>query len=216
MGLVATVSCDCFFSSSFDFHAIFFDNSVGVWWVLPFKSNNRSNIQKTNIGGWWLLLCSIESIQYALISPFFSFSFLFFSFLFQTIQIHSNQKQEKKFGAGGNKSAHTSTVNAKKIEESDELKLNKVDKNLSKAIQQARMAKNMTQKDLATKINEKPQVVGEYESGKAVPNGQIIVKMEKVLGVKLPRPGKKPAEKLSAAEGAVKGGVVRGGPPKRR
>jgi putative transcription factor len=127
-----------------------------------------------------------------------------------------NQKQEKKFGAGGNKSAHTSTVNAKKIEESDELKLNKVDKSLSKAIQQARQAKNMTQKDLATKINEKPQVVGEYESGKAVPNGQIIVKMERVLGVKLPRPGKKPAAKLSAAEGAAKGGIVRGGPPKRR
>ena len=78
------------------------------------------------------------------------------------------------------------------------------------------MAKKMTQKDLATKINEKPQVVGEYESGKAVPNGQIIVKMERVLGVKLPRPGKKPAQKLSAAEGATKGGVVRGGPPKRR
>ena len=78
------------------------------------------------------------------------------------------------------------------------------------------MAKKMTQKDLATKINEKPQVVGEYESGKAVPNGQIIVKMERVLGVKLPRPGKKPAQKMSAAEGAAKGGVVRGGPPKRR
>ncbi|KAK1746738.1 hypothetical protein QTG54_002082 [Skeletonema marinoi] len=39
--------------------------------------------------------------------------------------------------------------------------------------------------------------------------------MERVLGVKLPRPGKKPAAKLSAAEGAKKGGVVRGGPPKR-
>lgn len=128
----------------------------------------------------------------------------------------SLNQQEKKFGAGGNRSAHTASVNAKKIEDSDELKLNKVDKSLSKAIQQARMAKKMTQKDLATRINEKPQVVGEYESGKAVPNGQIIVKMERVLGVKLPRPGKKPAAKLSAAEGAKKGGVVRGGPPKRR
>ena len=50
----------------------------------------------------------------------------------------------------------------------------------------------------------------------AVPNGQIIVKMERILGVKLPRPGKKPTKKISAAEGAKKGGVVRGGPPKRR
>eukprot|EP01083_Nonionella_stella_P199992 732897_1 len=76
---------------------------------------------------------------------------------------------ERKYGAGGNASAHSGGgINARKIEESDELKHKKVDKNLSKAIMQARMAKKMTQKDLATKINEKPQVVGEYESGKAV------------------------------------------------
>jgi len=143
------------------------------------------------------------------------FFILLIALIIITFSIQQNQ-QEKKHGAGGNKSAHTASVNAKKIEESDELKHNKVDKNLSKAIQQARMAKKMTQKDLATKINEKPQVVGEYESGKAIPNGQIIVKMERVLGVKLPRPGKKPAVKSSAAAGAAKAGVVRGGPPKRR
>merc|ERR1719253_445705 len=117
---------------------------------------------------------------------------------------------ERKYGAGGNASAHTASVNARKIEESDELKHNKVDKSLSKAIQQARMAKKMTQKDLATKINEKPQVIGEYENGKAIPNGQIIVKIERALGCKLPRPGKKAAAKKSAAAGAAKSGTIRG------
>jgi ribosome-binding protein aMBF1 (putative translation factor) len=34
-------------------------------------------------------------------------------------------------------------------------------------------------------INEKPQVIQEYESGKAIPNQQIISKLEKVLGTKL-------------------------------
>lgn len=123
---------------------------------------------------------------------------------------------ERKFAAGTNASAHNASVNARKIEESEELKHAKVDKALSKAIMEARMAKKMTQKDLATKINEKPQVVGEYESGKAIPNAQIIVKMEKVLGVKLPRPGKKPAAAKTATAGAVKPGLVSGGPPKRR
>jgi ribosome-binding protein aMBF1 (putative translation factor) len=33
----------------------------------------------------------------------------------------------------------------------------------------------LTQKDFATKICEKPQVVNEYESGKAVPNQVTIV-----------------------------------------
>lgn len=123
---------------------------------------------------------------------------------------------ERKYGAGGNASAHTASVNARKIEESDELKHNKVDKSLSKAIQQARMAKKMTQKDLATKINEKPQVIGEYENGKAIPNGQIIVKIERALGCKLPRPGKKPAAKKAAGGTGGTGGTARGGPPKRR
>lgn len=40
-------------------------------------------------------------------------------------------------------------------------------------------------------INEKPQVVGEYESGKAIPNPQLIAKLERALGARLPRPGKK-------------------------
>lgn len=57
---------------------------------------------------------------------------------------------------------------------------------VSKAIQQARQAKGLTQKDLATKINEKPQVVNEYEAGKAInPNQQILMKLERALGVKL-------------------------------
>lgn len=57
---------------------------------------------------------------------------------------------------------------------------------VSKAIQKARQDKGMTQKDLATKINEKPTVVNEYEAGKAPnPNQQILAKMERALGVKL-------------------------------
>ena len=32
------------------------------------------------------------------------------------------------------------------------------------------------------KINEKPQVVNEYESGKAIPNNQVMSKLERALG----------------------------------
>ncbi len=63
--------------------------------------------------------------------------------------------------------------------------VSKVSVSVSKAIADARRAKELTQKDLATKINEKPQIVNEYESGKGVPNQQILAKMERVLGVKL-------------------------------
>merc|ERR1712110_1289730 len=41
----------------------------------------------------------------------------------------------------------------------------------------------MTQKELATKINEKPQIVQEYENGKAIPNSQVTNKIQKALGI---------------------------------
>ena len=55
----------------------------------------------------------------------------------------------------------------------------------NQAIQQARMDKGLSQKDCAQKINEKPSVLQDYESGKAIPNTQILSKLERVLGVKL-------------------------------
>jgi putative transcription factor len=59
------------------------------------------------------------------------------------------------------------------------------------AIQQARMAKGLNQKQLAQLVSEQVPVIQAYESGKAVPNGQIIAKLERALGVRLPRPAKK-------------------------
>ena len=32
------------------------------------------------------------------------------------------------------------------------------------------------------KINEKQQVINEYEAGKAIPNQQVLAKMERILG----------------------------------
>lgn len=52
-------------------------------------------------------------------------------------------------------------------------------------LQKARLANKMSQKDLALKIGEKPVVINEYESGKAIPNQQIIRKLSKALGVQL-------------------------------
>ena len=53
------------------------------------------------------------------------------------------------------------------------------------SLQKARMAKKMSQADLAKAINQPAKVVNEYESGKAIPNQAIVNKMNKVLGVHL-------------------------------
>ncbi|KAK1327073.1 Multiprotein-bridging factor 1b [Acorus calamus] len=93
----------------------------------------------------------------------------------------------KKSNAGSNKAASSSTsLNTRKLdEETENLTHDRVPLELKKCIMQARMDKKLTQSQLAQMINEKPQVIQEYESGKAIPNQQIISKLERALGVKL-------------------------------
>ncbi|KAI8998883.1 ylMBF1 [Trametes punicea] len=94
---------------------------------------------------------------------------------------------EKKVTAGHNK-AHIGTDHqriAKLDRENEVAPPPKVPPSVGKAIQQARMEKQLSQKDCAQKINEKPSVLQDYESGKAIPNPQILAKLERVLGVKL-------------------------------
>ena len=52
------------------------------------------------------------------------------------------------------------------------------------------MDKKMTQAQLAQQINEKPNVIQEYESGKAIPNPQILSKLSRVLGTQLKKSAK--------------------------
>ncbi|KAG5597562.1 hypothetical protein H5410_038794 [Solanum commersonii] len=113
----------------------------------------------------------------------------------------------RKSTAGINRAASSSTtLNTRKLDEDTEnlalrrrflLKvceskcfgntstLSKVPTELKKAIMQARQDKKLTQSQLAQLINEKPQIIQEYESGKAIPNQQIISKLERALGAKL-------------------------------
>merc|ERR1712013_152215 len=92
---------------------------------------------------------------------------------------------ENKYGAGGNTQKGTSLNTAKLDAETEELEHKTMDLSVGKLIAQGRQAKEMSQKDLATKICEKPQVVTEYEQGKGIPNQAILAKMERALGMKL-------------------------------
>eukprot|EP00008_Paramoeba_atlantica_P006011 CAMPEP_0201483976 /NCGR_PEP_ID=MMETSP0151_2-20130828/8167_1 /ASSEMBLY_ACC=CAM_ASM_000257 /TAXON_ID=200890 /ORGANISM="Paramoeba atlantica, Strain 621/1 / CCAP 1560/9" /LENGTH=136 /DNA_ID=CAMNT_0047867381 /DNA_START=123 /DNA_END=533 /DNA_ORIENTATION=+ len=56
---------------------------------------------------------------------------------------------------------------------------------VARTIQQARNSKGMTQKELATKINEPQRTIADYEAGRAIPSNQVLGKLERVLGVKL-------------------------------
>ncbi|GFT44950.1 endothelial differentiation-related factor 1 [Nephila pilipes] len=91
----------------------------------------------------------------------------------------------KKYNAATNKQ-HSTTLNTLKLDtETEQLHHETVGLDMGRLIQQGRQNKNLTQKDLATRINEKPQVINDYEAGRAVPNQQILTKIERVIGMKL-------------------------------
>ena len=79
----------------------------------------------------------------------------------------------------------------KKKQIQDEVAIREMTHSLQKAIQQARLACKMSQKELATKLQVQPSIIVDYENGKAVPNNLFISKMEKALNTKLPRAKKK-------------------------
>jgi len=109
-----------------------------------------------------------------------------------------NKKSEKfSVTKSSNKSkeiSHNSATNKQKQQIDNYSKIDKAENaekiktvplDISREIQQARNAKGMTQKELATKINEQQRVISDYESGRAIPNNQILGNLERVLGIKL-------------------------------
>ena len=67
----------------------------------------------------------------------------------------------------------------------ENLKVETVNKSISKAIMEARTKLKMKQKDLATKVNVQPQIIQQYENGKAKPDIGVLKKLERVLKCKL-------------------------------
>lgn len=94
-------------------------------------------------------------------------------------------ESNKKYFAGSNRQHKNDKNTARLDEETEELKHDHVTLELGKVLQQARQAKEWNQKDLGTRVNEKVEVIREYENGKAIPNQQVLAKLERVLGVKL-------------------------------
>eukprot|EP00696_Hemimastix_kukwesjijk_P015459 gnl/Hemi2/3673_TR1284_c0_g1_i1.p1 gnl/Hemi2/3673_TR1284_c0_g1~~gnl/Hemi2/3673_TR1284_c0_g1_i1.p1 ORF type:complete len:144 (+),score=35.15 gnl/Hemi2/3673_TR1284_c0_g1_i1:96-527(+) len=97
----------------------------------------------------------------------------------------------KKFNAGSNKTGKSApAVNARKLDADDEertMSVPTVSHNVALAIQQGRQGMNppWTQKQLAMAISEPAQTINDYESGRAIPNQQILSKIERALGVRV-------------------------------
>lgn len=92
---------------------------------------------------------------------------------------------DKKYAIGNSKS-DPEGQRLTKVDRADDIVVpKKIDVSVGKAIQKGRQDKGLSQKDLATKINEKPTIINDYEAGRGIPNQQVLAKIERVLGVKL-------------------------------
>lgn len=92
---------------------------------------------------------------------------------------------QPKYGAGTNRQHVISKNTAKLDRETEELRHEKIPLEVGKLIMQGRQSKSLSQKELATKICEKQQIITDYEAGRAIPNNAILGKIEKVIGIKL-------------------------------
>jgi len=88
--------------------------------------------------------------------------------------------------AGANKSHGVSNA-AKLDNETEDFHHQKVTLEFKLALQKARMAKKWTQADLAKQVQVKQSVINDYEAGKAIPDPQLIQKLNRFLGVTLPK-----------------------------
>uniref|UniRef100_A0A6U2CMM9 HTH cro/C1-type domain-containing protein n=2 Tax=Hemiselmis andersenii TaxID=464988 RepID=A0A6U2CMM9_HEMAN len=91
---------------------------------------------------------------------------------------------------GGSSKQTGAGVDIRKLEDEEgegSMKLPTVSMDLRLAIAQARQAKGLSQKDLATKLMIPAKTIQDYEAGKAIPNNALIAKIERALGCKLPR-----------------------------
>jgi ribosome-binding protein aMBF1 (putative translation factor) len=66
-------------------------------------------------------------------------------------------------------------------------KLPRLDATMRQTMIQARIAQKLSQSDLAKRLNMRPQIINELESGKAIAENEksILQKLQKVLGVAL-------------------------------
>ncbi|KAF3813884.1 hypothetical protein GH733_017916 [Mirounga leonina] len=76
-----------------------------------------------------------------------------------------------------NKQHLISKTTAKLDWDTEELHHHRVTLKVGKVIQQGQQSKGLTQKDLATKIHKKLQVIVDYESGQAILKNQVLDKI---------------------------------------
>ncbi len=70
------------------------------------------------------------------------------------------------------------------LEHSEDVTVQTIPLSISQEISKARVAKGLTQKEVAQRLNVQPAVITSYENGKAIPDNQMLQKIARELGTK--------------------------------
>jgi ribosome-binding protein aMBF1 (putative translation factor) len=116
---------------------------------------------------------------------------------YDTIVIRKDKRRltltQRAINAGGEivtekRVKHTAPSNAVSIEnETETFHHQVVTHDFKISLMNARQSKRLTQKQLAQMMNCKLHIIQGYETGKVIPDGVFISKMNRVLGIKLPK-----------------------------
>lgn len=95
-----------------------------------------------------------------------------------TVYVHL--KKNKKETNNTEKKTKGKSNNLDEVDKSS-FKNTKVSNSFCKEMSKHRNSLGLTQKDLAQKINVRPSIINDYESGKAIPDSKILNKIKREL-----------------------------------
>lgn len=102
---------------------------------------------------------------------------------YQTGHQHQQQTVVVSKGVKGQRKDYDVKHMAKIANETERFTVKHVDREFARKIQQARQKLNLTQKDLAQKMNIPHSIVTKYENGTAISDGPTIQKFQRFLHI---------------------------------
>eukprot|EP00478_Filoreta_tenera_P003143 GABV01003305.1.p1 GENE.GABV01003305.1~~GABV01003305.1.p1 ORF type:complete len:155 (+),score=56.74 GABV01003305.1:107-571(+) len=110
----------------------------------------------------------------------------------QRAQMRTAERQGKVDSArkitGGSQPKGGPGARARKIdEETADFRHAEIPTAFKVALMKARTDKKLTQAQLAQRLNIRQSVIADYESGRAIPDPALVSRMQRVLGVQLPK-----------------------------
>ena len=97
------------------------------------------------------------------------------------IKIVKPKKSNNQEGGKSKQYVKSKEQKMSESEESGKLSHKKMDSEFGKTLQKYRLSQNMTQKDIAQKLNIPVKDINEIESGKMKHNGQLMGKIKRLM-----------------------------------